>query len=74
MAGAALWIIIYIVASEDAGVKEQLAIMIAAVLMWILFLWAFLLFRKLSKLTQEVRRIEKKLVDVMVSDDGGSES
>ena len=71
LAGAGLWIVIYIFAREDAGVKESLAIIVGAILMWTLFLWAFFLFRKLSRLTQEVRHIERKLMDVMVSREVG---
>ena len=67
LAGAALWIVMYFAGSDEAGVHEKLAIIVGAILMWILFLWAFLLFRKLSRITQEVKSVEKKLMDVMVS-------
>jgi hypothetical protein len=69
LAGAGLWIIIYCFASDNAGVKETLAIIVGAILMWTLFLWAFLLLRKLNRLTEEVRKIEAQLVD-MLSQDG----
>ena len=71
LAGAGLWIVMYMVTSEDAGVKEKLATLVGAILMWILFLWAFLLFRKLNRLTHEVRQIEKQLMAVMVSKEVG---
>ena len=65
LTGAGLWILIYYFASNNAGVKETLAIIIGAFLMWILFLWAFLLLRKLNRLTQEVRKLESQLVDML---------
>ena len=33
--------------------------------MWILFLWSFLLLRKLNRLTDEVRKIEGQLADML---------
>lgn len=65
LVAAGLWITIYYFASDKPGVKETLAIIIGAILMWILFVWAFLLFRKLSRLTEEVRKIESQLVDML---------
>ena len=50
LAGAGLWILIYYFASNNAGVKETLAIIVGAILMWILFLWSFLLLRKPNRL------------------------
>jgi hypothetical protein len=63
LVAAGLWIILYIFGSEQAGVKEQLAIMIGAALMWLLFLWSFFLLRKLGHITIEVRKLEGKIID-----------
>ncbi|MCP4603219.1 MAG: hypothetical protein GY847_22340 [Proteobacteria bacterium] len=63
LAAAGLWIIIYTFAADKAGVKETLAIIVGAILMWLLFLWAFFLLRKLNRLTDEIRRIEKRLIE-----------
>lgn len=68
LTGAGLWILIYTFASENAGVKESLAIIVGAFLMWLLFLWAFLILRKLNRLTQEVREIEKKLIEQIAAE------
>ncbi len=65
LVAAALWIIIYIFASKNAGVKESLAIIVGAFLMWLLFLWAFMLLRKLNQLTAEVKKLEFQLLESM---------
>jgi len=62
LAAAGLWILIYSFASTNAGVKESLAIIIGAILMWLLFLWSFFLLRKLNRLTVEVKHIERRLI------------
>lgn len=62
LAASGLWILIYTFASEHAGVKESLAIIVGAFLMWLLFLWAFLILRKLNRLTAQVRIVEKRLI------------
>lgn len=65
LVAAGLWILIYYFASDNVGVKETLAIIVGAILMWILFLWAFLLLRKLNRITDQVRRIENRLVQTL---------
>ncbi len=62
LAAAGLWILIYSFASTNVGIKETLAIIIGAILMWLLFLWSFLLLRRLNRLTAEVKHIEKRLI------------
>ncbi|MCP4678267.1 MAG: LapA family protein [Deltaproteobacteria bacterium] len=75
LVAAALWIIISIFASENRGVKESLAIIVGAFLMWLLFLWAFMLLRKLNRLTAEVKKLEIKLIERMsVESLGGDDS
>jgi hypothetical protein len=61
LAAAGLWLIMYNSISENARVKETLAILIGAALMWILFLWAFLLLRKLNRLTWKIKGLERKI-------------
>ncbi|MDJ0765125.1 MAG: LapA family protein [Myxococcota bacterium] len=73
LVSAGLWIVIYTIASKEAGVKETLAIIVGAILMWILFLWAFFLLRKLNRLTAQVRRMEKQLIDVLIAKDSRSD-
>lgn len=63
---AVLWIIMYNVASEKATVKESLAIILGAALMWILFTWAFFLLRKLHVLTAAIKQMERQL-DLLVA-------
>ncbi len=67
LVAAGLWIIIYQFASDNAGVKETLAIILGAALMWILFGWAFFLLRKLNLLTQEVKGLERKLASLFAA-------
>jgi Na+/melibiose symporter-like transporter len=68
LVAAMLWIIIYKFASENAGVRETLAILVGAVLMWILFGWAFFLLRKLNAITAQVKKLEKKLASFFAND------
>lgn len=65
LVAAGLWIVISIFASKNEGVKESLAIIIGAFLMWLLFLWAFMLLRKLNRLTVEVKKLEVQLIERM---------
>jgi len=65
LAAAGLWITIYIFASDNAGVKESLAIIIGAFLMWLLFLWAFFLLRKLNRLTGQVKTLEQRMIRLL---------
>ncbi len=69
LAAAGLWLIMYSAISEKARVKETLAILVGAALMWLLFLWAFLLLRKLNRLTQRIKGLEKK-IDTILRTDG----
>ena len=68
---AGLWILIYNFASERTGLqvsrlnKESLAIMLGAILMWILFIWAFFLQRKLSRIAAAAHTVEQKLVAIL---------
>ncbi len=73
LAAAGLWIVLYSFASDNAGVKESLAIIIGAILMWSLFIWAFFLLRKLQRLTIEVRKIERQLIRAISSEVRGHE-
>jgi hypothetical protein len=66
LAAAALWLIMYNVSPEHAGVKETLAIIVGAALMWVLFSWAFFLLRKLNRLTVKIKGLEKKLDLILV--------
>ena len=69
LAAAALWLIMYNVSSDQAGVKETLAIIVGAALMWVLFSWSFFLLRKLNRLTVEIKGLEKKM-DVILNTEG----
>lgn len=71
LAAAGLWLIMYNSISEKARVKETLAILVGAALMWILFLWAFLLLRKLNRLTLKIKGLERK-IDTILRASGGS--
>ena len=73
LSAAGLWILIYTFASDNAGVKESLAIIVGAFLMWLLFLWAFLVLRKLNRLTAQVRVLEKKLIHRLAETDSQPE-
>ena len=66
LAAAALWIVMYNVASEKANVKETLAIILGAALMWILFSWAFFLLRKLHILTAAIKQVERRM-DLLIA-------
>jgi hypothetical protein len=66
LAAAGLWLIMYSSISEKARIKETLAILVGAVLMWLLFLWAFLLLRKLNRLTVKIKGLERK-IDAILS-------
>jgi Na+/melibiose symporter-like transporter len=58
---AFLWIIVFAFAPDNIGVRESFAIIIGAILMWILFLWSFFLRRKLARLTMQVKQMEEQL-------------
>jgi hypothetical protein len=66
LTAAVLWIVMYNAASEKANVKETLAIILGAALMWILFTWAFFLLRKLHILTATIKQMERKL-DILIT-------
>ena len=61
LTAAGLWILIYILAGDNLGVRESMAIIVGAILMWILFLWSFFLMRKLQRITDEVKEIERQI-------------
>jgi hypothetical protein len=63
LVAAVLWIIMYNAMSEQAAVKETLAVILGAGLMWILFIWAFFLHRKLSIITADIRILERKMAE-----------
>jgi hypothetical protein len=67
LAAAFLWILIYLLAPDNMGVTESLAIIIGAILMWILFLWAFFLMRKLNRLTDQVKDLEDQLLALLAT-------
>jgi hypothetical protein len=71
LAAAGLWLIMYSSISERARIKETLAILVGAALMWMLFLWAFLLLRKLNKLTLRIKGLERK-IDTLLRTGGRS--
>lgn len=61
LVAAALWILMYNLASDTYAPKETLAVILGAALMWILFLWAFFLLRKINIITDDIRRLERKM-------------
>jgi O-antigen/teichoic acid export membrane protein len=67
LTAAFLWILIYLLAPDNMGVTESLAIIIGAFLMWILFLWSFLLMRKLNRLTDQVKKLEYRLLALLAA-------
>ncbi|MCP4198455.1 MAG: LapA family protein [Proteobacteria bacterium] len=67
LAAAFLWILIYLLAPDNMGVTESLAIIIGAFLMWILFLWSFFLMRKLNRLTDQVKNLEDQLLALLAA-------
>ena len=69
LTAAGLWIVMYNVASEKANVKETLAIILGAALMWILFTWAFFLLRKLHVLTATIKQMERKMDLILARSD-----
>jgi hypothetical protein len=69
LAAAGLWLIMYNSVSEKARIKETLAILVGAALMWILFLWAFLLLRKLNRLTLKIKGLERKIDAILRTGD-----
>ncbi len=64
LTAAGLWILIYVFASKNAGVKESLAIIVGAILMWVLFFWTSLLIIKLNRITAEIKRLERKFISL----------
>jgi hypothetical protein len=64
---AVLWIIICNLASSPPEVKDTLAVTLGAVLMWTMFGWSFFLLRKLNRLTGEVKRLESRLTEFLIS-------
>jgi hypothetical protein len=67
LTAALLWILIYLLAPDNMGVTESLAIIIGAFLMWILFLWSFFLMRKLNRLTDKVKKLEDQLLALLAA-------
>ena len=61
LVAAALWIVMYNLAEDSITPRETLAVMLGAALMWILFIWAFFLLRKLNLITADIRRLERKM-------------
>lgn len=58
---AALWILMYNLAADNNTFKVTIAVILGAALMWILFIWAFFLLRKINIVTAEIRRLEQKM-------------
>ena len=58
---AVLWIVMYNIAADSNAPKETLAVIGGAALMWILFIWAFFLLRKLNIITSDIRRLERRM-------------
>jgi hypothetical protein len=67
LTAAFLWIVIYLLAPDNMGVTESLAIIVGAFLMWILFLWSFFLMRKLNRLTDQVKDLEDQLLALLAT-------
>ena len=63
LVAAGLWIIMYNLTTDSITPRETLAVMLGAALMWILFIWAFFLLRKLNLITADIRRLERKMVE-----------
>lgn len=61
LAAAGLWIVMYNAMSDKIEVKETLAVILGAGLMWLLFIWAFFLHRKLNTITAGIRFLERKM-------------
>ena len=74
LAAAGLWLIMYNSISENARIKETLAILVGAALMWMLFLWAFLLLRKLNRLTWKIKGLERKIVAILSAGEGSPDT
>ena len=73
LAAAGLWLIMYNYSPDNASVKETLAIIVGAALMWILFFWAFLLLNKLKRLTAKIKKLEKKIAVILSADVNASD-
>jgi len=67
LAGAAIWIAIYLFSSGSVSVKSSLATLLGAFLMWILFFWSFFLLRKLNRITEEVQRVQQALIRMLAA-------
>ena len=74
LTAAFLWILIYLLAPNNKGVTESLAIIVGAFLMWILFLWSFFLMRKLNRLTDQVKDLEDQLLALLAANNQGGPS
>ncbi len=61
LVAAALWIIMYNALSDQYTLTETIAVILGATLMWLLFAWAFFLFKKLNLIIEDIRRLERKL-------------
>ena len=73
LAAAGLWLIMYNYSPENASVKETMAIIVGAALMWILFSWAFFLLRKLNRLTAKIKTLEKKIALILSANAGSGD-
>ena len=62
MIAAFLWILMYLFAPDNMGVRDAIAIFVGAILMWVLFLWSFFLVRKLNRITRQVKDVEARLL------------
>jgi hypothetical protein len=74
LAAAGLWILIYLFAQDNIGVKKSLAIIVGSILMWLLFVWAFFLLRKLNRITARVRRLEVQLIALIANEDANKKN
>ena len=74
LAAAAMWIVMYNLASDTLAPRETLAVILGAALMWILFTWAFFLLRKLNVITTDIRRLERKMLEFAMDASVSSEN
>ena len=61
LAAAAAWLFMWNKASNETDLRTGLAVAVAAVLMWFLFIWAFMLLRKMSRVARQALDLKQSL-------------
>jgi len=61
LVASVVWLTMYSFMPKNANIVQSLALVAFGILMWILFLWAFSVSRKLKVITIKVKKLEEKL-------------